>query len=39
MTSKAAARIQSSLAKKTGGNVQKGSFTARAQRAAANNGK
>lgn len=34
MTSKAAARIQSSTAKKSGGKVAKGSFAARAQRAA-----
>lgn len=34
MTSKAASRIQSSTAKKSGGKVTKGSFAARAQRAA-----
>lgn len=37
MTSKAAARIQSSTATKSGGKVSKGSFAARAQRAAAKN--
>lgn len=37
MTSRAAARIQSSSAKKSGGQVQKGSFSARAQSAAAKN--
>lgn len=35
MTSKAAARIQSASAKSSGGKVAKGSFSARAQRAAA----
>lgn len=35
MTSEAAARIQSAEAKKSGGKVEKGSFTTRAQRAAA----
>lgn len=34
MTSKAASRIQSATAKKSGGKVTKGSFTARVQRAA-----
>lgn len=35
MTSKAVARIQSNSAVKTGGQTAKGSFAARAQRAAA----
>jgi len=35
MTSEAAARIQSAEAKKSGGNVEKGSFAAKAQSAAA----
>jgi len=37
MTKAAAARIQSVAAKTNGGSVQKGSFAARAQAAAANN--
>lgn len=37
MTLDAAARIQSSTAKKHGGGVPKGSFAARSQRAAAKN--
>ena len=37
MTPKAAARIQSGRAKANGGRVAKGSFPARAQRAAAKN--
>lgn len=37
MTTQAAARIQSSMAKGNGGQVQAGSFAARAQRAAATN--
>ena len=39
MSSKAASRIQSSTAKSGGGKVSKGSFAARAQRAAAKNTK
>ena len=39
MTPKAAARIQSAQAKKSGGKVSKNSFAARAQRAAAKNKK
>ncbi|AUW38546.1 hypothetical protein [Vibrio mimicus] len=39
MTPSAAARIQSSAAKASGGQVAKGSFAARAQAAAAKNGK
>lgn len=39
MTTKAAARIQSSNAKQSGGNTPKGSFAARAQSAATKNGK
>jgi len=39
MTSSAASRIQSSTAKSSGGGVSKGSFAARAQSAAAKNGK
>jgi hypothetical protein len=39
MTSTAAARIQGATAKVRGGAVAKGSFAARAQRAAALNGK
>lgn len=35
MTPEAAARIHSAEAKKSGGKVEEGSFTARAQRAAA----
>ena len=38
MTTKSAARIQSAAAKSNGGNVAKGSFAARAQRAAAKGG-
>ncbi len=37
MTTQAAARIQSKIATSNGGQVQKGSFVARAQRAAAVN--
>ena len=37
MTPKAAAKIQSATAKANGGSVPKGSFAARAQRAAAKN--
>lgn len=37
MTPKAAARVQSSTAKSSGGKVAKGSFAARAQSAAAKN--
>ena len=37
MTTAAAARIQSATAKKTGGQIPKGSFPAKAQKAAANN--
>ena len=37
MTSKSAARIQSTTAKANGGQVSKGSFAARAQRASAKN--
>ena len=37
MTPAAAARIQAANAKKTGGQVSKGSFPAKAQKAAANN--
>lgn len=39
MTTKAAARIQSSTAQKGGGKVSKGSFAARAQRAASKSAK
>lgn len=39
MTNTAAARIQGAQAKANGGQVAKGSFAARAQRAAANNNK
>lgn len=39
MTDTAAARIQKATAKANGGTVSKGSFAARAQRAAANGGK
>jgi hypothetical protein len=39
MTQSAASRIQSATAKKSGGNVSKGSFAAKAQKAAAKNGK
>ena len=39
MTSKAASRIQSSTARKSGGGVAKGSFASRAQRAAAKSSK
>ncbi len=39
MTGKAAARIQSSTAKASGGSVSKGSFASRAQSAAAKGGK
>lgn len=39
MSGKAAARIQSATAKNNGGKVPKGSFSTRAQRAAAKNGK
>ena len=39
MTPKAAARIQGATAKKSGGGVQKGSFAATAQKAAAKNSK
>ena len=39
MSTKAAARIQSSTAKSSGGKVSKGSFAARAQSAAAGNTK
>lgn len=39
MTPKAAARIQSSTAKATGGTLSKGSFAAKAQSAAAKNSK
>lgn len=38
MTTAAAARIQSAVARATGGKVPKGSAAARAQRAAARNG-
>jgi len=37
MTGSAAARIKSATAKQTGGQTQKGSFPARAERAAVNN--
>jgi len=37
MTPKAASRIQSATAKQNGGQVSKGSFASRAQRAAAKN--
>lgn len=37
MTSEAAARIQSSVAKQNGGSIPKGSFAARAQSSAAKN--
>ncbi|MCB0616839.1 MAG: hypothetical protein KDC75_26155 [Phaeodactylibacter sp.] len=37
MTPKAAGRIQSATAKKNGGQVSKGSFAAKAQKAAAKN--
>jgi len=39
MSSKAASRIQSASAKKSGGKTSKGSFPARAQKAAAKNKK
>jgi len=39
MTPKAAARIQGANAKASGGKITAGSFTARAQAAAAKNGK
>ena len=39
MTSKAASRIQSSTARKSGGGTAKGSFASRAQRAAAKSSK
>lgn len=39
MTNSAAARIQSAIAKNSGGVITKESFAARAQRAAANNSK
>ncbi|TFH93606.1 MULTISPECIES: hypothetical protein [Vibrio] len=39
MTPEAAARIQGNAAKKNGGNVPKGDFAGRAQRAAHNNQK
>lgn len=39
MTSKAASRVQSAEAKKSGGQTPKGSFSARAQSAAAKKGK
>ena len=39
MTGKAASRIQSKSAKKSGGKASKGSFAARAQKAAAKNKK
>lgn len=39
MTTKAAARIQSSTAKANGGKVSKGSFASRAQSSAAKNSK
>lgn len=39
MTSKAAGRIQTATANANGGKVSKGSFPARAQSAAAKNGK